>query len=67
MKKLFLFLAVFMTTASSFALTVHFSSSCGRSCSYTTDAAWGSQQLTQELRGLNGDMCGTTAVRIVYF
>ncbi len=66
MKKMFLFLAVFMISASSFATVVHFSSSCGRSCTYTTDAAAGSAQMTQELIALNGDMCGTTAVRIVY-
>ena len=65
MKKKLLFLAVFMTTISSFATVVHFSSSCGRSCTYTTSTPVG-PDLTEELRQLNGAMCGTTAVKIVY-
>lgn len=66
MKKLFLFLAVFMVSANSFAIVIHFSSSCNRSCTYTTDATGAA--LTQELIELNADMCpGAKNIKIVYY
>jgi hypothetical protein len=67
MKKLFLFLAVIMTTFSSYATTiVHFTSSCGRACTYTTETKVGSA-LTQELKEVNEQMCGTSNVTIHYY
>ena len=71
MKKIFLFLAVSLTSVSSFALVprydVHFTSSCGTACTYTTNAPWASASLTAELQDLNAEMCpGDGPVRITY-
>ena len=66
MKKLLFTLVVFMMASNSFALIVHFSSSCGRACTYTTDASGAA--LTQELMELNAEMCPKDGkVRIIYF
>jgi hypothetical protein len=71
MKKIFLFLAVFMATASAFAVVpryeVHFTSSCGRAVTYSTNTPFASASLTAELQDLNAELCPSDGqVRIIY-
>ncbi len=65
MKKFFIsmFLLIGVNT---FATVVHFTSSCGKAATVTTNSSWGSAQMTQELIDINYEMCGTRNVRIIY-
>ena len=62
---------LFMISASAFAVVprydVHFSSSCGRAVTYSTNAPFGSATLTSELQDLNAYLCPNDgSVRITY-
>jgi hypothetical protein len=66
MKKLFLFLALFMITASSFAWQGTFISSCGRVVPVNVETN-NLAQVAEILQHVNGRLCGTSNVKIIFY
>lgn len=66
MKKLFLFLAVFMITVSSFAWRGTFRTSCGVILSVDNPSVNSVSDVVSYLQALNGRQCGYSNVSITF-